>query len=691
MNSIEVDDPGAVSLHAKPCTICRRRKVRCDKLRPCSNCVRNKQVCTYETSDSRNDGSRPEANSPQPGDNDLRERLARLEHLMATMMVSREENATSTSRGSPEAADQPPLNNSARKSSSPNPQGLPAHSHRPSTSRVVNTDVPTGQIVFQEGYSGYYDLDFWPGLIFEIEDLRQLFDVAPAGDSTSQWASYSAVGLSTPLSVADLVLAHPTIEESNILCKYFFECVNPFVRVLHQALFARDLDQYRRGTFINPAEFESLLFSIYTLTVSSLRPEIVEKACGCSKGSLLARFRYSTQVALAKINFLQSNKVDTMKALLHYITFLFQQNLYKDGVTLLGSAAHLARNWGIHKDPSHFPFSPWVFEIRRRKWNHLCVLDAIALTSYGAESCLPATSDARPPQNANDSDWHASRFAKPSSVPTSVVGFKDMTFALVHRELADMSRELTRIHSHDLNLMGAIVNQVEESLTQKYLIAIDTSRPSQTIVAALIQVRLASTRLSIQHRRAMNSDSGIEKEKVFTSAIELLEAYEYHSATYAPLSWEWVFQTTVPWLALAIVLTELPKSTQQTDIERAQLQIENYFHRFSDPSVPVSSTPMWKMLVGLRKRMQEDPGPSHIPVSSVRGSVSPSPGSGAGPSALVFTDDLMVDFGNEGPADTRFWNNDQLMMQDGQGFPWLSDQMSFNNDTTFTGYRHPPS
>lgn len=103
------------------------------------------------------------------------------------------------------------------------------------------------------------------------------------------------------------------------MCKYFFECVNPFVRILHQTLFARDLDQYRRGTFVHPPEFEALLFAIYTLTVNSLRPEIVEKACGSPKDSLLSRFQYSAQVALAKINFLQSNKIHALGALLHYI------------------------------------------------------------------------------------------------------------------------------------------------------------------------------------------------------------------------------------------------------------------------------------------------------------------------------------------------------------------------------------
>ncbi len=162
MNSIEIDDIGAASLPAKPCTICRRRKVKCDKLRPCSNCVRAKQVCTYDTSDSRGDHPGPEGSSSQSGDNDLRERLARLEELMATMMMT----GHATSRGSPEVANQP-LNRSSQASKSPTPSRLPSQSHT-APFQAPETDIPTGQIVFQEGYSGYFDPDFWPGLIAEV-------------------------------------------------------------------------------------------------------------------------------------------------------------------------------------------------------------------------------------------------------------------------------------------------------------------------------------------------------------------------------------------------------------------------------------------------------------------------------------------------------------------------------------------
>lgn len=186
-------------------------------------------------------------------------------------------------------------------------------------------------------------------------------------------------------------------------------------------------------------------------------------------------------------------------------TFLFQQNLYKDAIPLLAIAARLAQGMGIHRDSRHFPFSPWVIEIRSRLWNSICCLDAQAITSYGAESCLPATSDALPPRNANDRDWHASRFANPSSVPPNVLGFKDTTFALVHREIADTTRMLATVDGSDVDKRHSIIRQTEATLTQKYLAGIDRSNPSQTVIAALVEVKLSTLRLSVRHRQTENA------------------------------------------------------------------------------------------------------------------------------------------------------------------------------------------
>jgi hypothetical protein len=136
----------------------------------------------------------------------------------------------------------------------------------------------------------------------------------------------------------------------------------------------------------------------------------------------------------------------------------------------------------------------------------------MALSFYGVESCLPPTSDAQPPQNANEIDWHTSRFASLSSVPSSS-GFTDMTFVLVHRAVADTTRTLARVDSRDFERKEAILRQTEAKL-ETYLH--HTAQPSHKVIAAFVEVRIANLRLSNRYRQT---------QKVTTQPLEL-EKYQ---------------------------------------------------------------------------------------------------------------------------------------------------------------------
>ena len=93
---------------------------------------------------------------------DVRERLARLESLMAKMMV-RDSVSASASAGGESLED----TDRALKQLSPTRDALLA---TPSVT-VETNGAPVGQILFQEGYSAYFDSDFWPGLINEVRTI----------------------------------------------------------------------------------------------------------------------------------------------------------------------------------------------------------------------------------------------------------------------------------------------------------------------------------------------------------------------------------------------------------------------------------------------------------------------------------------------------------------------------------------
>lgn len=169
---------------------------------------------------------------------------------------------------------------------------------------------------------------------------------------------------------------------------------------------------------------------------------------------------------------------------------------------MLGIAARQAQAIGLHRDPSHFPYSPWVCELRRRIWNHICYLDGLAISSYGAESCLPASSDSVPPGNANDGDWHASRFAKPASVPSNILGFKDMSCVLTQRQVSDTVRALAKLEPNDFTGKEKILDETEGILNAKYFRSGIIEHPAYAVATALVDIRLSSLRLLVKHRQS---------------------------------------------------------------------------------------------------------------------------------------------------------------------------------------------
>lgn len=67
--------PSASGLHKHACTVCARRKVKCDRTKPCSNCVKGQVECSFEA-------PAPPRPRKRAADEELLSRLAQYEELM---------------------------------------------------------------------------------------------------------------------------------------------------------------------------------------------------------------------------------------------------------------------------------------------------------------------------------------------------------------------------------------------------------------------------------------------------------------------------------------------------------------------------------------------------------------------------------------------------------------------------------
>ena len=136
----------------KPCAVCRRRKVRCDKGKPfCSNCVRSNSLCSYDDAGQLD----PYAVSRSlDSAQDLQKRISRLENMI--------ENMAGVSLNSQDTEDPDSQKSDPQKRSIPAP---------PVGSAVAWEDpakIPVGISIFEHGSSVYIDPGSWVELFDQV-------------------------------------------------------------------------------------------------------------------------------------------------------------------------------------------------------------------------------------------------------------------------------------------------------------------------------------------------------------------------------------------------------------------------------------------------------------------------------------------------------------------------------------------
>ena len=153
------------------CTERRRRKVKCDKKHPCSNCARAKIECIFPGP------GRAPRKSRKPPDAELLERLRRLEgvvHTLNAQVEEHEQEAAERERGSGsrQASVSEQCFNNSNVANSPSVVA---------DNSVEGLETRFGRLVVDNGRSRYISNTFWASLNNEVEDLKSVL-IEPSDD-----------------------------------------------------------------------------------------------------------------------------------------------------------------------------------------------------------------------------------------------------------------------------------------------------------------------------------------------------------------------------------------------------------------------------------------------------------------------------------------------------------------------------
>ncbi|XP_044719785.1 fungal specific transcription factor domain-containing protein [Hirsutella rhossiliensis] len=569
---------GAPALNPRSCVTCRRRKVRCDKQMPCSNCRRALIPCVFPAPGRAPRQQRPRDPNAPPKNSSQREvelvkRLRKLEGIVEELSGQIEVDDGQPSRrtmsggldmfvgaGSPGSRDNESVTD-----------------HTSETAKRRDVQMTLGRLVLddQRGTSRYVSSGFWSKLNDELDAIREEtqkltdddgddsdYDGTPTDSPATGISSYTdhhSFVLGYRSADVDLRKCHPLPSHVTFLWSVYQENVEPLIKLLH--IPTTDLilrDARKNSDNLSPGQ-EALAFSIYFAAVTSLEPEEVVTNFGASKDELLAQHRFALEQSLAKANFLDTSDVAVIQA---FTLFL-----------IVGL--------GLHRDGSHFKLSPFETEIRRRLWWAILMLDLRSAEELGTDMTIGERSyDTQMPSNINDSD------ISPESpeLPIPREGRSDCAVSLVRAEICALSRRLVTAASAMADMCpkadeGTMADrermliEVYQRVEHKFLQhVLDEADPLYWVAAMIARVIMAKMCLVIYQPMLFPGSnyelSGEIRQRIYVASIEITEYGHKLNTDPRCKQYRWLFKTYTNWHAIAYTLIETCRRPWTALVER---------------------------------------------------------------------------------------------------------------------------
>jgi len=605
ISKAQVDAQGR-TLNPRSCVTCRKRKVKCNKVHPCSNCNRAHIECVFPAPGR---APRKARKLGEGKDKELLERLRRLEGVVKGLGVevppdgevgTAGSQTEDTQRRLPSAADngssaaqtQPNSNRDTPQREKDPDEGFRSKTRYIEEHRGGRFENRFGRLVINEGKSRYINNSFWANLSNEVEDLKGILnqssdeedDAEPGGGPGINHQGW-IFGFSS--GNVDMLSLHPLPGQLPAYWDAFKDRVDPLVKVLHIPTIepvvlsaAAHLPNLSRSS-------ECLLFAIYYGAVTSLTPQDCQARFNEEKQVLLSRYRFAIEQSLARANFLTTEEIVVLQAFVIFLICLRRNHDARVIWTLTGLVVRIAQTLGIHRDGTHFGLSPFEIEMRRRLWWQICVLDVRASEDHGCDpTIIEQAFDTKMPLNINDVDIRPDD----KDFPPERQGCTDLAFCLIRFEVANTFRRINYIppgssracgdHFSSVTLQDKEkwITECHQRLEERYLRHCDMSVPLFWVTATVARLMMSKMWLMVYHP-FQRHDGGASlpsetKDKLFITSLENIEYSLLLETEARTMKWGWLFRTYMQWHALAFMLSELCHRTQGDLVERAWIAVE---------------------------------------------------------------------------------------------------------------------
>ncbi|KIV85801.1 hypothetical protein PV11_01458 [Exophiala sideris] len=392
------------------CTPCRQRKLRCNRGKPCENCVKRKAVEACGYPEAANRGSRKPVK--------VQERINRLESLFLELS---EKNDTSFSSEDDAAVEATMVD----------------HETTVSTYQVL----PNGSGVLKDG-TGNGTPTNWQTILEDITEIREYFedhdqllkhDFNTLREARAQPKVWDLIyGISRDQDLSALITCLPERSQVDRLVANYFEMASFFRPVIHPRQFQREYYKFWKAPYSVSKAWLGLLFAVLRLSVqTSQQLPTTTSSSPLAVDETVSTFRLCALRCLTLDDYAKAD-IHLLQGLLTHLEAEYFQSLDPQAnfYILTGTTVRVALMIGLHREPSHdSKFATFESEIRRRLW--LCVVHGDILLSFqmGLPSMIPyEQSDTARPRNLAEDDFDEDTKELPASRP--IDGTTTMAFYL---------------------------------------------------------------------------------------------------------------------------------------------------------------------------------------------------------------------------------------------------------------------
>ncbi|CAH0027074.1 unnamed protein product [Clonostachys rhizophaga] len=554
--------------HKYACSSCARRKIKCDKADPCSNCSKAEVECLYE-----------EHPPPRPrkraADEDLIARLGAYESLLRDNNI----DFSHFSHSWIPSDLQGKLKYSASGSESPT---LTPGTNNPATSKDPHVDNRSAEWERCLWTSLPMELKFPPTRYLHYSEDPCLYPIPPLHSIMSS-------GGSTGHKL------HPEPRQIYRLWQQFVEAVNPLIKIVHVPTMQQQILEASWGLENISPPLAALMFSIYSLAVISLSSAQCEATYGEPRPTLITRYRVAALSALIAADFLTTKDLQLLTA---FALFLLTDPDSEFTSSLTPTAVRIGQKMGLHK-PSHPKVSFFESEMRIRLWWQLNALDSRARGSHVPGMRPPALvefGDIRVPLNVNDSDLHPEM----TEPPTEHVGPTEMTCVLIKFHIFQWLRHSSaslRVFEgisntpekskRALEMEDDLIDKLESIYHEKFLQYLDLNIPLHALSNAIAILASSRLRYMAHHPRfrAVTHNGAVYMKKeegdlAFNSAVTSLEKLQigeqsqYSRHLFTHISSTFQLETNV------YITSELRRRYSGERVEMAWKLVQDFFDEY---------------------------------------------------------------------------------------------------------------